>query len=120
MEKTMNSKKGSLRVSENVIMTIVKNAVSEVEGVSRIANRTISIRSFLQSDTDQSDIRVTMLDGVCRIALTIIASSGYNIVNVCEQLQTKIKAAVQSMTGVTVSKVDITVDDVDFVSEATL
>ena len=40
--------------------------------------------------------------------------SGYNIVSVCEQIQERVKAAVQSMTGVTVSKVNVSVADVDF------
>lgn len=118
MEKTMNPSKGSLRVSENVIVTIVKNAASEIDGVYKIATKPIRIKSLLQSSSDPSDIKVTMVDGVCRIAMSIVANSGRNIVSVCEQIQEKVKAAVQSMTGVTVSRVDVSVTDVNFSSEA--
>ena len=114
MEKAPVSKKGTLKVSENVIVTIVKNAASEIDGVHRIATKSLSIKSFLQSSSDPSDIKVTMLDGVCRISMSVVARSGYNIVSVCEQIQEKVKAAVQSMTGVAVSKVDVSVVDVDF------
>lgn len=119
MEKEANTKKGSLKVSENVIVTIVKNTAAEIDGVYKIAAKSLSIKSLLQSSTDPSDIKVSMLDGVCKISMSIIASSGYNIVNVCEQVQERVKAAVQSMTGVTVSKVDVSVTDVDFSTEAT-
>lgn len=118
MEKAVYSKKGTLRVSENVIVTIVKNAASEIDGVKRIAAKPISIKSFLQSSSDPADIKVTVLDGVCRISLSIVARSGYNVVSVCEQIQEKVKAAVQSMTGVAVLKVNVSVVDVDFSQEA--
>ncbi len=117
MEKAVYSKKGALRVSENVIVTIVKNAASEIDGVHRIATKGFSIKSLLQSSSDPSDIKVSMPDGVCQIAMSIVAKSGYNVVNVCEQVQEKVKAAVQSMTGVTVSRVDVSVADVDFGAE---
>ena len=117
MEKETNSKRGTLKVSENVIVTIVKNSASEIDGVHKIATKSLSIKSLLQSSSDPSDIKVTMLDGVCCIAMSIVAKSGYNVVSVCEQIQEKVKAAVQSMTGVTVSRVDVSVADVDFGTE---
>ena len=118
MEKAQETKKGTLRVSESVIVTIVKNAASEIDGVKKIATKPLSIKSLLQSSADPSDIKVTMIDGVCMIKLSIVAASGYNIVSVCEQIQEKVKAAVQSMTGVTVSRVDVSVTDVSFIPEA--
>lgn len=120
MEKTANTKKDTLKVSENVIVTIVKNAAAEIDGVYKIAVKTFSVKSFLQSSSDPCDIRVSMQDGVCRIAMSIVAKSGYNVVNVCEQIQEKVKAAVQSMTGVTVARVDVTVADVNFSGDGTV
>lgn len=118
MEKTANQSKGSLKVSESVIVTIAKNAALEVDGVHKIATKSLSIKSFLQSSSDPSDIKVSMTEGVCMITMSIVAKSGCNVVNVCEQIQEKVKAAVQSMTGVTVSKVDVSVTDVNFDAES--
>ena len=117
MEKTESGKKGTLRVSENVVITIVKNAALEVEGVYRIPAKPLKIKSLLQSSADPADVSATMNEGVCRIALSIIVKNGYNVVNVCEQIQEKVKAAVQSMTGVPVAKVDVTVSGVEFDTE---
>ena len=114
MEKTEYTKKGSLKVSESVIVTIAKNAALEIDGVSKISSKGLKIKKMLQSSADPSDIRVGMAEGVCRIGIGIIAKSGYNVINVCEQIQEKVKAAVQSMTGVTVAKGDVTVADVVF------
>lgn len=114
MEQSTKSRKGTLRVSENVIITIVKNSACEVDGVASIALKPFSIKSFLNPNLDNTCITVAMLDGVAKITLSVIAKSGYNMVNVCEQIQERVKAAVQSMTGVTVSKVNVSVVGVVF------
>ncbi|MBQ8623491.1 MAG: Asp23/Gls24 family envelope stress response protein [Oscillospiraceae bacterium] len=114
MEQSTRTRRGTLKVSENVIITITKNAAYEVSGVSSIANKAFSVSSLLRSKVDSSDVNVVMLDGVAKISMSIIVKSGYNILNVCEQIQEKVKAAVQTMTGVTVSKVNVSVIDVDF------
>ena len=108
------AKKGTLRVSQNVIITITKNAALEVVGVSRIAVRSLDIMKLFSSKLDNSLINIEMLDGVAKISLSIVVLSGYNVMSVCEQIQEKVKSAVQSMTGVTVSKVNVSVVDVDF------
>lgn len=114
MEVSEKAKKGTLKVSENVIISITKNAAMEVNGVSGIAVKHFDILKMFSSRIDNSEISVTMLDGVAKISMSIVVKCGYNIVSVCEQIQERVKAAVQSMTGVTVSKVDVSVADVDF------
>ncbi len=117
MEQSTRTKRGTLKVSENVIITITKNAASEVSGVAAIASKPFSVSSILRPKIDSSDVSVVMLDGVAKISMSIIAKSGYNIVSVCEQIQERVKAAVQTMTGVTVSKVNVSVVDVDFAEQ---
>ncbi len=117
MEQSSRNRRGTLRVSESVIITITKNAACEVDGVSRIADKPFSFKSILNPNLDNTCVSVTMMDGVAKIALSIVAKSGYNMIGVCERIQEKVKAAVQSMTGVTVSKVNVSVTGVDFDEE---
>lgn len=114
MEVSQRSKKGTLRVSENVIISIANNAAMEVVGVSKISTKPFNVLKLFSSKVSGNAIRVTMLDGVAKISMSIIVFSGYNVSSVCEQIQAKVKSAVQSMTGVTVSKVNVSVVDVDF------
>ena len=114
MEISEKAKKGTLKVSENVIISITKNSAMEVSGVQKIAVKHFDLMKMFSSKIDNSEISVTMMDGVAKIAMSIVVKSGYNIVSVCEQIQERVKAAVQSMTGVTVSKVNVSVADVDF------
>lgn len=114
MDVSAKSKRGTLKVSENVIISITKNATMEVDGVSEIANRPFNVLKLFSSKIDNSQIDVTMMDGVAKISMSIIVLKGYNVVSVCEEIQERVKSAVQSMTGVTVSKVNISVIDVNF------
>lgn len=114
MDVSAKNKKGTLKVSENVIISITKNAASEVSGVFAIATKPFAVLKMFSSKLDNSEIKVAMLDGVAKISMSIIVQSGYNVVAVCEQIQERVKSAVQSMTGVTVSKVNVSVVDVDF------
>ena len=114
MDVSAKSKRGTLRVSENVIIAISKNAALEVSGVSKISVKPFSLRKLLSSKVVDSDISVTMMDGVAKISMSIVVCKGYNVVSVCEQIQERVKSAVQSMTGVTVTKVNVSVADVNF------
>ncbi len=114
MEKTQDSSKGTLKVSESVIGTITKTAASEVEGVERIPSRPFRVKSFFRMPADPADINVSMSEGVCVISLSIVVKSGYNALSVGEEIQERVKSAVQPMTGVTVAKVDVTVSDISF------
>ncbi len=117
MEQSTRTRKGTLKVSENVIVTITKNTANEIPGVAAIATKPLSFNSIVRPKADSSDVSVVMLDGVAKISMSIVVKNGYNIVNTCEQIQERVKAAVQTMTGVTVSKVNISVVDVDFSSQ---
>lgn len=117
MEQSTRTRKGTLKVSENVIVTIAKNATEEVSGVASISAKPFGVSSIIRPKLNTCDISVAMLDGVAKISMSIIVKSGYNIVNTCEQIQERVKAAVQTMTGVTVSKVNVSVVDVDFTSQ---
>ena len=114
MEMTEKRKKGTLKVSENVIISITKNAALEVGGVASIATKPFRITKLFSNNTDNSCVDAVMLDGVAKISLSIIVHNGYNVTSICEQIQERVKAAVQSMTGVPVSKVNVSVVDVDF------
>ena len=49
MDMTEKRKKGTLKVSENVIISITKNAALEVSGVASIANKPFSITKLFSN-----------------------------------------------------------------------
>ena len=77
MDMTEKRKKGTLKVSENVIISITKNAALEVSGVASIANKPFSITKLFSNNADNSCVDAVMLDGVAKISLSIVVIFNY-------------------------------------------
>ncbi len=114
MEQYERPLKGTLKVSENVIMTISKLAAQEVEGVARVVEDKNTLKNLIFRQNDSSAVKIRFDGDVVEISLAIVVKSGINAVSVCEQIQDKVKSSVQSMTGVTVSTVNVNVAGVVF------
>jgi uncharacterized alkaline shock family protein YloU len=107
-EKNINA--GSVKISEEVVASIVAIAVNEVEGANANSaqwgkkNATKGIRVILNEDNVDIEISVQMKFGV------IIPQTALHV-------QQRVKESVESMTGLTVKKIDITVTGVSFDKE---
>lgn len=106
---------GQLKVSKDVITTITKNAVLEIDGVCSIANaKNKMIKNFFLYKTDFESIKIDFVNDTVEITIYLFVNPGVKVKSVAEQVQNRVKNEVQSMTGVTVSKVNVIVSDVKF------
>ena len=58
-------------------------------------------------------MKVDVLEGVVSIAIAINLKYGYSVMDVCKKVQDKVKATVESMTGLTVADVNVRVAGVE-------
>lgn len=107
MEKGRTAQTGSLRVAEDVVLTITHQVVSEVEGVHSLAAGQFSFKNLLVRSEPASPIKIVLNVDVAQINICVNLVYGYKIKDVAEQIQSNVKATVQNMTGVTVSKVNV-------------
>ena len=106
---------GQLKVSKEVILTITKNAVLAVDGVCSIANaKKKMLKGMFFSKTDFESIKIDFVNDTVEISVYIFVDPGAKVKSVAEQVQNRVKNEVQSMTGVTVSKVNVTISDVKY------
>lgn len=101
---------GSLRISTEVIAKIAKVAALEIDGIDAVVAPSQSIRGLLGSPKQQKPIRVEMKDDLAEITVHVKVAYGTKVNLVGEKAQENIKAAVQNMTGITVSRVNIVVE----------
>ena len=112
INKSRNS--GSLVISEDVIASIAVNASKDVEGVSGFAQRPINLPSFYKvADSASKYVDVTMSDTDVKIHIYIKVTQDAKIQILAEKVQQNIKNAVQNMTGMMVSEVDVTISTAD-------
>lgn len=110
-----NYESGGIIIANDVIAAIAVNAAKDVEGVSGFATKTAG-RYMPGTTTEElmKAVKVTTLDNEIRIQIYIRVKSGVNIQAVSLGIQRSVKNVVQSMTGKVVSKVNVSIQGIDF------
>lgn len=96
---------GSLQISTEVIAKIARLAAMEIDGVKEVRMNG-GVKSVLGRTKNAN---VALLDDVAEITLNIVVFYGSKIPAVCEKVQENVKSAVQNMTSITVSRVNLVV-----------
>ena len=102
---------GSLQISTEVLGKIARCAALEVAGVAEVScgSQNRKVKDFLERANVQSPVTVEMRDGTAEITLHLVVAFGARIPSVAEKVQENVKTAVQNMTNVTVSRVDLVI-----------
>ena len=108
--QNMDRQGGSLQISTEVIAKIARCAALEVEGVAEVSCGTQNkkLKDLLEASI-QPPVAVEMRDGTAELTLHLIMASGARIPAVAEKVQENVKSAVQNMTSVTVSRVNLVI-----------
>jgi uncharacterized alkaline shock family protein YloU len=113
-----DSEEGSVRVADEVIAIIAGLAATEVEGVSSMAgNITNELVGKLGMRNLSKGIRIEMMEDSIEVYIAINIAYGYNIPDVSAKVQERVKTAIENMTGLTISVVNVRIAAVDMASE---
>ena len=109
---------GEVQIAEEVIRFIAGLAATEVEGVCSMGgNITKELVSRLGMKNLSKGVRVEVTEeGKIEVFVTINIAYGYAIPAVSGNVQEKVKAAIENMTGLEVSGVNVRIADVDMKS----
>ena len=110
----MNDDQGDVVIVDEVIAVVAGLAAVEIDGVASMAgNATKELISKLGKKLLSKGVKVDVLEGVVSIAIAINLKYGYSVMDVCKKVQDKVKATVESMTGLTVADVNVRVAGVE-------
>ena len=109
---------GEVQIAEEVITIIAGLAATEVEGVCSMGgNITKELVSRLGMKNLSKGVRVEVTEeGKIEVFVRINIAYGYAIPAVSGNVQEKVKAAIENMTGLEVSGVNVRIADVDMKS----
>lgn len=102
---------GTVQISEDVIATTAANAVLEVEGVCGL-NGSLSkdIAEMLGKKLLSKGVRIsTNKEGALMIECDLIAKVGYPVFELAKNVQESVKTSIESVTGLTVGRVNVNV-----------
>ena len=111
---TQEQEKGSIFISQDVIATIAAVAASEVEGVySLTGTQSGEFSDRFGKKSIAKGIRLSQVedDSVC-IECSFVAQYGYSVLDLAKNVQDSIFSAVESITGLKVSAVDVNVSGI--------
>lgn len=115
MENSQTVKtQGTLRISQDVIATIASCAATEIAGVAGLCANATNLKNLFTKNAVNKSIVVDLGDDVAMIDVHLNLLAGTRIPAVSEAVQSAVKEAVQNMTGITVSRVNVFIGDITF------
>ena len=109
---------GEVKIADEVVTIIAGLAATEVEGVASMGgNITNELVGNLGMKNLSKGVKVTILEGVVTVDLTLNIDFGKNILDVSRMVQDKVKTSIENMTGLEVADVNIRIAGVDMENE---
>ena len=104
---------GAVKIADDVVAMIAGIAATEVDGVSAMAgNITNELMSKVGMNKLTKGVRVEVREKQVTVDLAVIMEYGYNIPATCHQVQAKVKAAIENMTGLECTDVNIRISGI--------
>ena len=111
-ENTCNSSCGQIQIADEVLAIIAATAATEVEGVRTVSQATSeSIVEFFGKKNQSKGVKVSF-DGDACVDIEIAMVYGTKINHTALEVQKRIKNAIETMTGIKISAVNVSVSAV--------
>ncbi len=108
VNKTVYSDESNLKISEDVLATIATTTARDVPGIYSMAPTPAKdVRRFFGKKGEGNGISISFENGCALVELNLIVKFGAKVNEVAATVQSRVKEAIETMTGVSVSKVDV-------------
>lgn len=117
-KKEKKTSVGEVQIANEVVSSIAGISASEVEGVDSMAGGfTNELVGKFGVKNLSKGVKVEVEDDRAVVDLAINMKYGYSIPDTCEQVQEKVAQAINSMTGLTVERVNVRIAGVSLEQE---
>ncbi len=113
----MNNNGTELSVNTEVLEKMAEIAAKEVEGVTGLAKKAIDLKGAVKSKNAFKGVKVESVNGALKINVYICVEKNAQVKAVAEKVQSNVKDKIQAMTGSAVTKVNVTVADIEIATE---
>ena len=109
---------GAVQIADDVVAMIASLAATEIEGVSAMAgNITNELMSKVGVKNLNRGVKVDVLGRNVVVDLTITMDYGYNIPATCQKVQMRVKNAIENMTGLNCTDVNVRIAAINMKKE---
>lgn len=104
---------GNIRISDEVVKTLVAKVAVEVEGVYKLAGGVVDeVSKMLGKKRLTNGVKVEVGEKECSIEVYIVVEYGYRIPEVAEEVQKVILESVSNLSGLKVVEVNVYVQNI--------
>ena len=104
---------GAVKINNNAITTIASIAAIEIKGVSKIGGGIgKTLFDFLSKKGATRGVKIQASENEIKLTVYITVEYGVDITRIADDVQENIKRAVEKMTGLVLSGVDVVVEGV--------
>jgi len=106
---------GNIKIAQDVVATIAGLATADIEGIAGMSGGiSDGIAQILGRKQLTKGVKVEVADTDAKIDLFVIVEYGCRINEVAKKVQEAVKAAVENMTGLVVSSINVNVQGIAF------
>ena len=107
---------GKTTIAPEVLITIAKLTALSVPGISRLSNNPVQVNKIFRKGANEGVV-IEVEDDAVYADLFVIIERDQNVRKVCRIVQEKVARAISEMVGMEVGKVNIHVEDIDYIPE---
>ncbi|MBE5949173.1 MAG: Asp23/Gls24 family envelope stress response protein [Lachnospiraceae bacterium] len=113
-EQIYETKIGEVQIADEVVTIIAGLAATEVEGVVSLAGNITNDKVSKKGIKNLAKgVKVDVLQGSVSVEVSMLMKYGYSIPGVTQKVQDKVKTAIENMTGLQVTDVNVRVVGVE-------
>ena len=114
LDEEIKSGNDGIKIADDVVAVIAGMAISEIQGVAGMSGGFAGGISevFSGKKNLSKGVKVDVVENRAKIHVNIIVDYGTRIPDIAFEIQTKVKKAVESMTGLSVEEVNVNVQGV--------
>lgn len=104
---------GVVRINNEAITTIASVAAMEVKGVSKMGGGLgRSLYEMLFRKAVSKGVKIYIKEGEVKLTVSVVVDYGVDIPRIADEVQENVKRAIEKMTGLVLSEVDVVVEGV--------
>ena len=116
--KTNLNNVGQIQIADEVISIIAGTAAQEVDGVfGAVGNFTGDLVEILGKKNFSKGVKIVVDENKVTVDLTLIVKFGFKIPEVAAGVQKKVKDAIETMTGLSVTETNVSIAGVQMEKE---
>jgi len=104
---------GGVRINNDAITAIAAVAAMEIRGVYKMGGGIgKTLYEIFTKRVSSKGVRIDMKSGEMKLAVFVVVEYGVEIPRIADEVQNNVKRAVEKMTGLVLSEVDVVVEGV--------